>query len=364
MVIPLFGSGNARAGLRALELSVAARREKYSDFGESTNPKVGLAWTPVDALRLRGTWSTSFKAPGLGDLDEALNFSTIQFAPDPLQPSNAPSAVLVWLGKNRDLQEETATSWTAGFDVSAPWLHGLTLGLTYFDIEYQDRIQDAPFTFTWLTDPQFAGLVVRAPTTAQRDEVCTRSQFGGLPQDCRNAPIAAIVDLRANNTAVVENRGVDLLAAWDTRVGAHQLSFGLNATYLIDFRQAQVSSAPRVELVSTQSNPIDLRLRGSLGWRRGGFAAAAFINHTDSYRDTISEPDRRIGSWSTLDINLSYATGAARSSFFGDTLISLAVQNVFDEDPPFFNNPTGVGYDRENADLLGRFASLQISKRW
>nr|WP_246371140.1 TonB-dependent receptor [Phenylobacterium haematophilum] len=44
--------------------------------------------------------------------------------------------------------------------------------------------------------------------------------------------------------------------------------------------------------------------------------------------------------------------------------VALNVQNLFDSDPPFYDGPTGIGYDPANADPLGRFVSLQLTKRW
>ncbi len=42
------------------------------------------------------------------------------------------------------------------------------------------------------------------------------------------------------------------------------------------------------------------------------------------------------------------------------------MRNLFDRAPPFYNGPPplSIGYDAANADPLGRFASLQITKRW
>jgi len=49
----------------------------------------------------------------------------------------------------------------------------------------------------------------------------------------------------------------------------------------------------------------------------------------------------------------------------GDTTISLRGFNVFNKQPPFLNNDVGaVGYDPENADLLGRRVSLKIEHEW
>ena len=44
--------------------------------------------------------------------------------------------------------------------------------------------------------------------------------------------------------------------------------------------------------------------------------------------------------------------------------VALSVQNLFNEDPPFYDSPLGVGYDPANASPLGRTVALQISRRW
>lgn len=47
VAVPLVGPSNSRPGVQKLDLSVALRHDRYSDFGSSTNPKVGLAWRPA-----------------------------------------------------------------------------------------------------------------------------------------------------------------------------------------------------------------------------------------------------------------------------------------------------------------------------
>ena len=37
---------------------------------------------------------------------------------------------------------------------------------------------------------------------------------------------------------------------------------------------------------------------------------------------------------------------------------------VFDRAPPFYDNSVGVGYDGANADVIGRYVSLQLTRRW
>lgn len=67
--LPLVGAANARAGARALELSIAARRDEYADVGGKTTPKFGVRWSPFDGLALRSTWGKSFRAPLLYEMD-------------------------------------------------------------------------------------------------------------------------------------------------------------------------------------------------------------------------------------------------------------------------------------------------------
>ena len=61
LLIPLFGPGNATAGLQRLVVDAAIRYDHYDDVGSTTNPKIGVDWSPVDGLTLRGSYGTSFR---------------------------------------------------------------------------------------------------------------------------------------------------------------------------------------------------------------------------------------------------------------------------------------------------------------
>jgi outer membrane receptor protein involved in Fe transport len=76
------------------------------------------------------------------------------------------------------------------------------------------------------------------------------------------------------------------------------------------------------------------------------------------YRGAYHDPESgfRIDAWTTTDAQLRYDTGHATVTF--------ALQNVFDEMPAFWNNPLGVGFDFANGDLIGRYGSLEIRRRW
>jgi hypothetical protein len=168
------------------------------------------------------------------------------------------------------------------------------------------------------------------------------------------------------NTASIQTNGIDLLGTYglDTDVG--DFDFGLNATYLLEYSKASTSSAPLIDLVDTPNNPPELRSRVSLAWRRGGFGSSLYVNYTGGYDDTtsVAPPNRKIASWTTLDLNLQYSFDSSESPALRGMQVFLAGLNVLDKDPPFYNNPNGVGYDPENADLVGRRVSLFLRKEW
>jgi len=137
----------------------------------------------------------------------------------------------------------------------------------------------------------------------------------------------------------------------------------VNGTWLFEFSQALSRSGLATEMLDTQNNPLDLRVRSTLSWSRLGMGATLAANYADGYRDVASQPARGVGSWTTYDLQLRYDWDQ-QSGWLSGTSLSLSIQNLFDEDPPFLNNQLGIGYDQENADLNGRFVRLYVKKSW
>ncbi len=50
ILVPIVGADNGVPGLRRLELTAAARVDRYCDFGTTVNPKLGLLWSPSAGL--------------------------------------------------------------------------------------------------------------------------------------------------------------------------------------------------------------------------------------------------------------------------------------------------------------------------
>jgi outer membrane receptor protein involved in Fe transport len=139
----------------------------------------------------------------------------------------------------------------------------------------------------------------------------------------------------------------------------------LNGTYLRDFSEAQTPDQPLTSLLNTENEPINLRLRASIGWGYHEWSTLLAANFTNSYRDTASIPQRRVDSWTTFDLQLRYDFSDDASSWLRGMSVELNARNLFNVDPPFLNNQvTYIGYDQENADPYGRLLSLQLRKRW
>src|SRR5262249_45828169 len=73
-----------------LDLTIAARSESFSDFGDATVKRATLRWQPLesDELALRASYSESFYAPELRDI-QAMGDSNIILISDPLIRDNS-----------------------------------------------------------------------------------------------------------------------------------------------------------------------------------------------------------------------------------------------------------------------------------
>ncbi|MDP9052021.1 MAG: TonB-dependent receptor, partial [Acidobacteriota bacterium] len=359
--IPLIGEGNEIGLARRLEFSMGARHESYSDIGSATIPKFGLYWSVNRDLSFRSTWTKSFRPPNLTDMVAKNSYSYLLTLSDPSSPTGMTTA-LGRFGTNTDLRPETARSWTVGTDLAWQSMPGLSASLTYFNINYSNRIDDAQFGRDVLSLPTFAWLVSRNVSAAELQDACNHSVFNG-PGTCQSS-VSVVIDNRLRNIKLLKTDGVDLTGrySFENRVG--KLDFGLNATYLLAYSQANTPGSPLLDIVSTQNNPINLKARGSASWTHRGLGLSTVVNFQNSYRDTLSVPNRGISPWTTFDLQLSYETVGDMLGWLRHTQFVMNAQNLFNVNPPFLNNPVGVGYDQENADLYGRLVSFEVRKRW
>jgi len=367
LFVPVFGGALTLPGFHRLDLSAAIRTERYSDFGTTTNPKLGIAWEPVAGLTIRGSYGTSFRAPSFDDLrQDPQNQLIFSYAiPDPQAPSGQ-SNVIVLRGNDPDLKPERATTWTVGADLKPGFLPGGHASLTWFNVDYRDRIA-SPSTqlFSFLVNRGvYAGITAANPSAARVAELYASpffANFLGIPV---TAPFAAVVDARLQNLSVVKQSGLDMDLGYGFAVAGGRADVGAAGTYIFHIRQALTPTAPVSDVVGILGNPADFRARAHLSWARGGFDAALFANYVDGYTNKLNAVPEHVASWTTFDLTLGYRFD--RGALKGLRL-SLGATNLFDRDPPYaayFIGTMTAGYDPENASAIGRVVSFQVTKSW
>jgi iron complex outermembrane recepter protein len=117
--------------------STAARYEKYSDFGSTLVGKASLLYHLTDGLAVRGSASTGFRAPTLGQSNlqrASTSFAGGQLIESLVIASTSPIAQFFGGGQ---LDAENARNFSAGVTAK---LGRLTLTVDYFNIKVTDRV--------------------------------------------------------------------------------------------------------------------------------------------------------------------------------------------------------------------------------
>lgn len=358
--VPLVSPDQGLAFLQSLTVSAALRGEDYSDLGETWNPRLGVELTPLPGLLLSGTWGTSFKAP---TLTQAV--PSTAFLVQALGLQSGVANVIV-IGGTQTLKPETAETWTVSVEWAPGWAPGLTVNATYFDIDYRDRILRP--TGNEFIAAIAAGcnspIIVRCnPTATEVQALYSDPRFRGANRP-PSSTIAAIVDNRFQNLGVLTEAGLDLRVVYAVETDFGDLRFDAALTYLTSYRVARIAGQRTVSALDTSSNPIDLRARAGVTWRRDGWTAAFAVNYVDDYTNTVITPNQPVSDWATADARVAYTFGTDGGMLQGAS-VALDVRNLFDRDPPKVAQVTAAyGYDPEHANALGRVVGLTLAKRW
>ncbi|HTM81564.1 TonB-dependent receptor [Asticcacaulis sp.] len=364
VLAPLVLPSATRTGLHALDLSLSGRAERYSDFGSSGSPKIGLRYVPFADLTVRATWGKSFKAPSFQQM----------YSPSIVYLWNASDvggtgsgAALMTYGGNPNLKPEKSTSKTLGIDYAPST--SIKFSATWFDIDYTDRVV-APVSryYLGLSDPTYAPFIELAPTKVRQDQVIAAADtfynFSAGAYDPTNV-VAIINDANANaNAQTVQGLDVAYRQSFDAFGGI--LSTFANATAL-KLRQQTSAAAPNLTLSGTVLNVPSFKARAGATWLKGGLSATAFANYIASETDDLATPIRTVAPWTTIDTTISYQFGGS-SGFARGLTVAISIANFFDKMPPYafgvgLNYP-GIDFDSTNTSVVGRFASIAIKKAW
>ena len=388
ILVPIVSPESNAPFAKRIELSASGRYTDTSDFGDNFDPKIGLLWGVNDSLKLRGTFSTSFRAPRLRQTrsggSQAFIIPVTFFGglPDPFTTDNSTVYLYANGVTNPNLTPETAESYTVGIDFTPTSIPGLSINATYYGIDYVDRIQE-PTTdiFFALGNPELFTSIISDDVTPDSVGALVADtfrvlDFSGLGIDTSDSVAIAnvvtqIYDIRLRNVGSSTIRGLDVRADYTTETGFGGLSAGTSASFIFEYDEQITSESPVVERLNSVTNPVDLRLRGYLGLSNDGWSGRINLNYVDSYENAALPGNDRVDSWTTVDFVTSYSFGAGRNGILRDTRIGLNVRNLFDEAPPFVEASggaigvaTSIGFDPANADPFGRLITFEITKDW
>jgi iron complex outermembrane receptor protein len=354
--------------LDSLELDAAGRVDHYNtSAGTAATPKLGLKWTVIPQLALRGTFAKGFRAPSIAESGTAGSASSV--APAPVDPVRCPvtnsigdcggpgSAVAVLTASNPQLKPEISTSYTVGF-IAEPLAHN-AVTVDYFNIRRDREISPAPYT------PDSA---IRTPATPGSD----------LP--------GAIIEYLTPyvNASYSVTAGIDV--GWKTLMDLGRfgrLTTILDATHLIQSQQTfgdvtyhYVGTVGPTALSGSTGTPAN---RGSLtiDWTRGALSLGTVLN----YRSAMEGIDPSLDTPGSPPVCLQlsatnphcYVAGFGYANVYGQYRVSEHLQvmanvtNVTNRLPPLDNvTYGGMNYDAsyDQAGAIGRFMEASFRYRY
>jgi iron complex outermembrane receptor protein len=424
--LPLAGAKFAGPGFRALDFTYSERYDDYSLSGSAAKPKFAIRYKPFNDLTLRASYSESFVAPSLSQL-----FATpLQFQEgivDPSFPATDPRHVystMVVQGSNPKLKPEEAYAyyleavWSPdSLDDRVSWLHclhGLTAYVDWFQIELRNQIGPISYQFVVDAPTAFPGNgVIRSPSTGQ----------------------VLRVDNPFTNIGNLNTRGLDWgLSYISKEYDWGKIDFELNATYVYGYSEKipypPVDGQPRFKVITMDDQAgfggvgfgggPDFKLVTSLFYSKticgiDTFSLGVSLNYRDSEGDfnnnskgsnPLANPGldapgyvHLIGSWTTLDCQLSYEfagfeelgpktarpgystegkrvagepaispklEGSARGwrSLFNNSKLTFGIKNVFDTRPPLSVDSPYLGRDFFNDNSIQRYFYFEVDKHF
>jgi len=326
-----------------VEVQLAARYEDYSDFGDTTKPKVAIMFQPIDGLLFRGAFGQSFRAPDLPFLYSSGSVSfTSQFIPDPLRPQDSAQQIKTLGGGNPNLTPEETDSYylgaTVDFGQFIDVLEGLVFEVDLWKFEQTDVISrlGAATIVSNAGDPFFDQFINRLP-----------------PAPGETVGVIQNVSTQWQNLDAQDTAGIDLAVQYSFNTdNVGEWRFKVETTYVDTFEFTD-SFGDKQEWAGTWTQP-QWRGNGTVAWKYGDWAASIFISYVGEYEE-LYIPGNVKAYWR---VNPQVAF-----SGWYDTTITVGVRNVFDEEPPVDTAQTSTRNEGVH-NIEPSFWYLRVQKDW
>jgi iron complex outermembrane recepter protein len=350
---------------QSLELNVAVRRDDYTGFGATTNPKASIKYKPLEQLMFRGSYSTGFRVPSFNQIFNGLTVSTYSGrdladpgkCPGGKPDTNKPGCEVVQPeivnGGKSDLGPEKSKQATVGIVIEP--IPNLSMTLDWWRINKTDTIQILEL----------------------QQLIDNIGIFGD--RFIRNADGALVaVDQRWVNAGETITEGLELGLRGNGKVMSGRWSAGLDGTYLIQKKSKVVANVPfgPSEIgVFTFSGDLGLRWKHNafVTYNEGPWTGSFSQNFRKGYTNqelpgvtsgVVSPPNlqKKVDDYITYNAAVTY-------SGIKNLTITGGIKNLFNTDPPFaitYDSSTGSGssWEPRATDPRGRSFTLLLDYKF
>lgn len=389
--------------VESFNLQLAGRIERFEDIdATAVVPRVAASWTVLSGVTFRGAWSQGFRAPNLVQVNDdgttrsntRDDFVNCQARVEKGQLTGldaCPGAgVISFRSGARSLRPEDSESINLGIVLEPDFLPGLTLTADYW------RVKQTGLVGTFGDDNAIALDLLR------------RLNGSSNPNVIRAAPTADDITLFTGTSLAPAGRIIQVLDPYlnlDSRVskgwdfgmayrvpdfGAGDFRLRLNAARLDSFVQsagadgeellagiadgtlpADVTVGGLGELLEIEGRP-KWRLSGSINWESGPVEVGLYGQYTGAVWDTsvvrdvlLVSDDPNANFYRVSDqfvTNLSVAYTIRNNTPLDGTRLRVAVNNLFNEDPPLADET--YGFFSELYTARGRVFHVELRKKF
>ncbi|MCR9258186.1 MAG: TonB-dependent receptor [Pseudomonadaceae bacterium] len=357
-LIPLAGN---RPFVERLDVQLAARVSRYSDFGYQVNPRVVLHWMPAKNLSWRASGARGFRAPTLLQL-YASSLQSFEQLNDPCTVSSNvgffqgceqrsdPSLTqyLTITGGDASLDPERSSTFSTGLVWRPAWPHTrLFFSADWYYIDSEDVVESSA---------QF--VVDQNARLGRFENRVMRNADGNLEM-----VLATLQNIGRRKVS-----GFDFAARMERDFDeAGRLTFAVNATHITRFQDQFDPASPSIDKAGTFTDEAagglgalpDWKVNTGISWQHQYWQGHYNIYHVSSLSEEVPllETRRSISSWTTHNFNVSYL-GPLTQWF----RLTGGVNNLFDRAPPFSAAAFNDSYDGRTYDITGRYFFVKVDK--
>ncbi|KYL31699.1 MULTISPECIES: TonB-dependent receptor domain-containing protein [Pseudoalteromonas] len=319
-----------------VEVNLKARYDDYSDFGDNVAPAVSARWQVADNVVIRGSYSESFRAPGLDLLNAARTFSA-ESAIDYNNGSTTSRQYNTYYTQNSELEAETSDYINLGvaWDVN----DNLSFKLDYFQLSIDNVIQSK--SLQGLLSDEAAGLITAVGVdTDTSDETfyLKRSASGTLIEAGTSYFNGAGFEIEGFDFTINANVETDFGDFRFNNVNSVTLSYDSEVGGVVQ-DTAGWSGQPDLKSVATISWSLDDH---TVSWN-STYTASTSETEVDEDGDGFYEQSGDLDSWLIHNLTYSYNAGPYGA-------VTFTVSNLTDEDPVLSSAGTW-----DNQDLYNNF---------